>query len=76
MIVCTQQQFEQKLQQLQMDKPSGLSGPFIHSAPKGNMYRAPFKEYAWTIKNRVVLQKNWNQKDGWTFLSSDENDEG
>ena len=70
MIKTTQEQFEHQLQQLQDDKQSGLSGPFIHSAPKGNLHRDPFREYAWLVKKEIVLQKTWNQKDGWEFFTS------
>ena len=70
MIECTQQEFEQKLQQLQADKQSGLTGPFIHSAPKGNIFRGPFKERAWMIAKDVVLKKAWLPETGWKYFSN------
>jgi hypothetical protein len=69
---CTQQEFESKLSQLRDDPQNGLSGPLIDSAPVGNVFRSPFKEYAWTIGNKTVLQKTWTSKDGWRFYSSDQ----
>lgn len=58
MIEITHKQFEHQLQQLQDDKEQGLSGPFIHPAPKGNMHSDPFRKYAWTIKGKLALQKS------------------
>ena len=55
------------------DNPqSGLSGPFIHSAPKGNMFRGPFRERAWMIGKQTVLKKAWTPESGWQFYRSDE----
>ena len=49
---CTQQYFEEQLKELQNNPQSGLSGPFSHAAPKGNMFRGPFREHAWMENGR------------------------
>ena len=69
---CTQQEFEQQLKQLQDDKQSGLTGPFTHSAPAGNMVRGPFKEEAWMVGKETVLMRTWTEEDGWLFFCLDE----
>ena len=71
MIECTQQHFEEVLSQLRADPGSGLSGPFIHSAPRGNMHRGPFKEYAWMIGKDTMLQKVWTVEHEWRFFIND-----
>ncbi len=68
---CTQQEFEQQLKQLRNDSQSGLTGPFIHSAPKGNMHRGPFKEYAWMVGKVTMLKKIWTSEAGWLFYCND-----
>lgn len=73
MIECTQQQFEQLLKQLRDDPDSGITGPFIHSAPRGNMHRGPFKEYAWMVGKDTALKKVWIADLGWKFFISDAN---
>ena len=70
MIECTRQEFEQQLTQLQDDHLSGLTGPFIHSAPAGNMFRGPFKEHTWMVGKDVVLRKTWSPEDGRKYFSS------
>ena len=71
MIECTQQQFDEELSQFRDDPQSGLSGPFIHSAPAGNMFSGPFKEYAWMVGKDTVLKKIWTPESGWQFFMSD-----
>ena len=66
---CTQMEFEKQLRILQEDTQSGLTGPFIHSAPKGNMHRGPFRDYAWMIGKEAVLRKAWTPEDEWMFFS-------
>lgn len=64
----SEQKFNELLAAYQTAKPAGFSGPFIHSAPKGNMFSGPFKEEAWTIGTETVLQKSWLPADGWKFF--------
>ena len=71
MIECIQQQFDEVLSQFREDPGSGLTGPFIHSAPKGNMHRGPFKEYAWMVGKDTVLKKTWTPDCGWRFFMID-----
>jgi hypothetical protein len=71
---CTQQEFERQLKKLQEDKQSGLSGPFIHAAPRGNMFRGPFREQAWLIGKTTILKKVWAPATGWQFYRSDDGD--
>lgn len=70
MKLCTQQEFELQLKELKADPASGLSGPFINSAPTGNAFSGPFKEYAWTIEKATVLMKKWSPAKGWNFYNS------
>ena len=71
MIKITNNEFGQQLKELQDDKQSGLTGPFIHSAPKGNMHQGPFKEQAWMVGPDTVLKKTWSPEAGWLFYCSD-----
>ena len=64
----TEANFKQALEELQKDPQSGLTGPFIHSAPKGNMHRGPFSDYAWMIGKETVLRKAWTPETGWRFF--------
>jgi hypothetical protein len=54
-ITC--EQFNAALAAYQKNRPEGFSGPFIHSAPAGNMFRGPFEERAWMLGPKTVLIK-------------------
>lgn len=71
---CTQQEFEKRLDELRNDPQSGLTGPFIHSAPAGNMFRGPFRERAWMIGKKTVLMKVWTPETGWQYYQDSEMD--
>lgn len=71
---CTEQYFEEQLKKLRNDPQSGLSGPFIHSAPAGNMFRGPFKEQAWMIGKKTVLMKAWAPESGWQYYQAADED--
>ncbi len=72
---CSRQEFEQNLKQLQDDKQSGLTGPFIHSAPKGNMFRGPFREHVWMVGKDTMLKKAWTAASGWTYFCTETGEE-
>ena len=64
---CTQKQFEKRLEQLWKDCRAELSGPFIHSAPAGNLFGGPFSRRVWTLGKRPVLERRWRPDEGLTF---------
>ncbi|WP_372808587.1 hypothetical protein [Pontiella sp.] len=64
----TQPQFEEVLGRFRADPGAGLAGPFVHSAPRGNMHRGPFKECAWSVGKDTVLKKTWTPDCGWRFF--------
>lgn len=68
MTECTEQIFKQLLATFQDDPGSGLTGPFIHAAPVGNMFRGPFREQAWMVGKTVVLKKIWAPETDWRFF--------
>ena len=71
MMKYRQQIFEQWLKQLRDDKQSGLTRPFIHSTPIGNMHRDPFKKWAWMVGKDTVLMRTWSEEAGWHFFCLD-----
>jgi len=64
---CKKQEFEKQLKEFQNDPQSGLSGPFTHAAPRGNMYRGPFREQAWMRGKATVLKRVWTPDTGWQY---------
>lgn len=65
MIMCSEQLFYLLLEQFRNDAQSGLTGPFIHAAPAGNMFRGPFREQVWMVGKTVVLKRVWTPESGW-----------
>ncbi len=72
MMPCTEQMFNHLLEVLREDARSGLTGPFIHAAPAGNMFRGPFREQAWMIGRTVVLMRVWEPESGWRHYQAAE----
>lgn len=72
MMPCTEQVFHQLLRQLRDDPQAGLTGPFIHAAPAGSMFRGPFREQAWMIGRTVVLMRVWEPDSGWRHYQAAE----
>ena len=68
---CTEIEFHQQHQQLKENGQSGLSGPFIDSAPAGNIFRGPFREFVWVIGQEPMLKKTWTPETGWQFFRKD-----
>jgi len=45
-----------------------LSGPFIHSAPNGNVFRGPFAERVWLCGEKTVLSMRRNgNEEAWEY---------
>ena len=74
MKACSQPAFDAHLQALQNDPESRLTGPFIHSAPHGNMFRGPFREKAWMIGMETVLMTTWTPETGWHHYRASDGD--
>jgi len=77
MIACTEQQFDalrKKYRQEEINRGSDykgprFSGPYIHSTPKGDMFRGPFSEWAWVLGTETVLLKTQGgPADGWKYF--------
>lgn len=66
----TCEQFNAALAAYQKNRPEGFSGPFIHSAPAGNMFRAPFEERAWMVGPETVLIKRQTENGGGEYFSA------
>ena len=66
---CTPEEFKTQLERLQNDPKSGLSGPFIHSAPAGNMFQGPFRMWAWQIGSETILKKTWSPETGEKYYT-------
>ena len=45
---CSEEAFKNQLEQLKADYSVKISGPFINSAPNGNYFKEPFRDFAWT----------------------------
>lgn len=52
-----QDEFELALNALRSSGFSDISGPYVHSAPSGNMYYGPFRQSAWVADGKTVLLK-------------------
>jgi hypothetical protein len=65
-----QPQFETALKNFQKTVP-GFSGPFINSAPVGDMFTEPQRQSAWVIGNKTVLLKHENPLDGTVLYYAD-----
>jgi hypothetical protein len=71
MIECSEEAFKNQLEQLKADYSGKISGPFINSAPNGNYFKEPFRDFAWTYKGKTILIKSWTASSGWRFYKEE-----
>ncbi len=63
-------QFKGALAAYRENSTLGFTGPFIHSAPKGNMFHGPFEERAWMLGSETVLIKRRSGDGDWEYFAS------
>ena len=66
---CSEKDFKKELERLKAEYAGRLSGPLINSAPKGNYFREPFRDLAWTLDGNTILIKSWNASSGWRYYT-------
>ena len=64
---CSEEAFKKELESLKGEYAGRLSGPLINSAPNGNYFREPFRDYAWTLDGNTILIKSWTASGGWRY---------
>ena len=64
---CSEEAFKKELERLKGENAGRLNGPLINSAPNGNYFREPFRDYAWTLDGNTILIKLWTASGGWRY---------
>ena len=64
---CSEKAFNKELANLKEESAGKLSGPLINSAPKGNYFKEPFRDFAWTLDGNTILLKSWTASSGWRY---------
>lgn len=62
---CTKEEFDERMEICR--NAGALSGPFIHSAPRGNIFSKPFKKMAWTLNSETELMKQRSGEGNWEY---------
>ena len=68
---CSEEAFKKELERLKGEYAGRLSGPFINSAPKGNYFREPFRDFAWTFDGKTIFIKLWTVFSGWRYYKKE-----
>lgn len=66
---CSEKDFKKELERLRAEYAGRLNGPLINSAPKGNYFREPFRDLAWTLDGNTILIKSWTASSGWRYYA-------
>jgi hypothetical protein len=69
----SEQEFNEILAIRQATPSLEVSGPFINSAPKGNMFSEPFRQSAWIVGERTVLFTQENHREQTIKYYADRN---